>query len=427
MHAPEWIDDPAFSIDRHVYWAPGPLDGLVEEVMSVPLRRDRPLWEMWVCQDGDGPGFAIVGKLHHCMVDGMAAVELGSLLLDATPQSREGEEAGFNAAPEPAAELLLARALRDRASEQLGLLGSSVRALGRPVDLGQKTAVGAARVARTLGNALRPAPPSTLNQQLSPLRTLAMVQRSFDDLRAVKQAFGTTVNDVMLAAVAGGIRSYLIRRGEDPLALKAMVPVSVRCADEVLGNRISFVFVEVPCDQRDPVVRLYRVHTSMSRRKRDGEPHAADMTLRAAASTPLVGGLVSKLVASPRTFNLTVSNIPGPAGDCYLLGSRLAAVYPVVPLSEQHTLSIGMVTVGEKACFGVYADRATLPDVDLLAGDIDYALEELLARAERRPAGTGPAAPASVGAGGTRPPLRVVSTRHEPSPSLPRAQSARPL
>jgi WS/DGAT/MGAT family acyltransferase len=422
VHAPEWIDDPAFSIDRHVYWAPGPVDGLVDEVLSVPLRRDRPLWEMWICHDADGPGFSIVGKLHHCMVDGMAALELGSLLLDSSPDAEHADGETWGADPEPGSERLLARALRDRATEQLGLLGSSLRVIGSPARTGQQTANGAARVARALGNALRPAPSSALNGPLSSQRTLSWIHRPFSELRVIKREFGTTVNDVLLAAVAGGMRSYLIRRGEEPLALKAMVPVSVRCASDVLGNRISFVFVDVPCNQRDPVVRLYRVHNSMSRRKRAGEPQGADTALRAAANTPVVGGVVSRIVASPRTFNLTVSNIPGMTDERYMLGCALGAVYPVVPLSDQHALSIGMVTVADRACFGVYADRERLPDASMLAEDIDYAIEELLARAERRPTGAGLRRLAAVpSTDRATAPLRVVA--HSPSYSTASPQA----
>jgi WS/DGAT/MGAT family acyltransferase len=386
VHAPEWVDDAAFSVERHVYWAPGPLECLVDEVMSVPLRRDRPLWEIWVCHDSERQGFALVGKLHHCMVDGMAALELGSLLLDATPDAPGSELDDWGAAPEPRSELLLARALRDRAADGLDLLGSSARLLASPARAGQQTAAGAVRVARALGNALRPAPESALNAPLSPLRRLAWVERPFEDLRAVKRAFATTVNDVMLAAVAGGMRSYLMRRGEDPTALKAMIPVSVRASDELLGNRISFVFVGLPCDEPNPLRRLYSVHAAMGQRKRDGESEGADVALRAAQRTPaLVQKAISRIVASPRTFNLTLSSIPGPLGPLFLMGSPLQAVYPVVPLSEHHALSIGMITVGDKACFGVYADREMLPDVDLLARDIDGALDELIARARTSP------------------------------------------
>jgi hypothetical protein len=176
------------------------------------------------------------------------------------------------------------------------------------------------------------------------------------------------------------MRAYLIRRGEEPVALKVMVPVSVRSPDDVLGHHISFVFVDLPCDEPDPVARLYRVHSAMSQRKRDREPEGADLVLKAAARTPVaVQQTLSRLIASPRAFNLVVSNIPGPTVPLYMLGCPLHATYPVVPLADNHAVSVGMTTIHDQACFGVYADRQALPDVDILARDIDRAITELLA------------------------------------------------
>ncbi len=384
LHAPEWTDDEAFSVGRHVYRAPGPLGDLVEEVFSTPLRRDRPLWEMWICEDREQERFAIVGKAHHCMVDGIAAVELASLLLDPTVETAPCELDDWRAAPEPGGERLLVRGVRDLLSQQLDLLRWPLRAARSPAPAARQTAAGALRMTRALSHLLGAAPASVLNGQLSPLRRLAWAQRPLGDLRVVKRAYGTTVNDVMLAAVAGGMRAYLLRRGEEPVALKVMVPVSVRSPDDVLGNHISFVFAELPCDEPDPLGRLYRVHAAMSRRKRDGEPDGADLVLKAVARVPVtVQQTLSRFIASPRTFNLVVSNIPGPSVPMYMLGCPLQATYPVVPLSDRHTVSVGMTTIHEQACFGVYADREALPDVDMLAHDIDDAITELLAATSR--------------------------------------------
>jgi len=380
LNAPEWTDDPGFSVDRHVYRAPGPLDDLVDEVMSIPLRRDRPLWEMWICENAQEGRLAIVGKTHHCMVDGLAAVQLASLLLDPTPEPVDYEPDAWCAAPEPGEERLLARGLRDLIGQQADLLQWGLRVASAPAPVARQTAAGALRVTRALSHLLHAAPTSVLNGQISPLRRLAWTRRPLADLKTIKRAYGTTVNDVILAAVAGGMRAYLIRRGEQPLALKVMVPVSVRSEQDVLGNHISFVFAELPCDEPDAVTRLYRVHASMIRRKRDGEPEGADLVLKAAARTPMsVQQAISRLLAGPRAFNLVVSNIPGPTVPMYMLGCPLQAAYPVVPLADNHAVSVGMVTVHDQACFGVYADRQALPDADMLARDIDGAIAELLA------------------------------------------------
>jgi diacylglycerol O-acyltransferase / wax synthase len=385
LHNPEWIDDEAFSIDRHVYRAAGPLSDLVGEVMSIPLRRDRPLWEMWICHDAQTQSFAIVGKAHHCMVDGLAALELSSALLDLKPDPGVCEPERWRAAPEPGGERLLVRGVRDRLAQQLGLLRWPLRAAVSPTHAARQTAAGALRVTNALGHSLHGAPTSVLNGPLSPLRCLAWTRRPLGDLKLVKRTYDTTVNDVMLAAVAGGMRAYLLRRGEEPVALKAMVPVSVRGAGEELGNRLSFVFPALPCDESRPLGRLYKVHAAMSQRKRDGEAEGADLALHAAAhAPPPVQQTVARLMASPRTFNLVVSNIPGPAAPLYMLRSPLEAIYPVVPLADRHAVSVGMTTVREQACFGVYADPLTLPDAEVLASDIDGAIAELLACAKAR-------------------------------------------
>jgi WS/DGAT/MGAT family acyltransferase len=384
LYAPEWTDDQAFSVDRHVYWAPGPLDDLVDEVMSIPLRRDRPLWEMWICENAEDGRLAIVGKTHHCMVDGLAAVQLASLLLDPTQETVAYEPDTWQAAPEPGEEALLARGLRDLLGQPLDLLSWSLGAASAPAPAARQAASGALRVTRALSQLLRAAPASVLNSQLSPLRRLAWTQRPLAELRTIKRAYGTTINDVILAAVAGGMRTYLTRRGEQPVALKVMVPVSVRSDDDVLGNHISFVFAELPCHEPDPVGRLYQVHADMIRAKRDGEPQGADLVLKAAARTPVtVQQALSRLMAGPRAFNLVVSNIPGPTVPMYMLGCPLQAAYPVVPLADHHVVSVGLLTVNDQACFGVYVDRQALPDADMLARDIDGAITELLASTQQ--------------------------------------------
>jgi WS/DGAT/MGAT family acyltransferase len=382
LHSPEWVDDPGFSVDRHVYRARGPLDDLADEVMSMPLRRDRPLWEMWICEDRERQQIGLVGKAHHCMVDGIAAVELASLLLDPTPQPPDCTRDDWRAAPEPSSERLLVRGVRDLVGEQLGLLRRPLRVLTSPAQTARQAATGALQAIRALSHSAYAAPASVLNTELSPLRRLVRTQHPLEDLKAVKRAYGTTVNDVMLAAVAGAVRAYLIREGEQPVALKAMVPVNVRGSGDVLGNHISFVFADLPCDEPDPLIRLRRVHDTMSQRKRDGEHEGADLALKAAALTlPAVQHTVSRFMASPRTFNLVVSNIPGPTEPLYMLGCPLQSTYPVVPLADGHALSVGMTTVRDLACFGIYADRETLPNAGGLARDIDEALAELLARA----------------------------------------------
>jgi hypothetical protein len=160
-----------------------------------------------------------------------------------------------------------------------------------------------------------------------------------------------------------------------------MVPVNLRDLDEAgeLGNRISFLFVDLPCDEPDPMLRLRGINTAMSARKADGEPQGGESVLGAVAHAPhLLQHVVSRMMASPRAFNLVVSNIPGPREPLYMLGCELEEVYPVVPLADRHAISIGLTTIGNGAFFGIYADPESLPDIEQLATFIDESIDELL-------------------------------------------------
>jgi WS/DGAT/MGAT family acyltransferase len=354
---------------------------VADAVMSRPLARDRPLWEMWIAEDGDGDGFAVVGKAHHCMVDGLAALELGLALLDPDPDASREPPGAQERMPAPAPIPLLARAVVDRVGQQLDVARAG---LGRARSPGRLLATPAeiTRAGRALVHAIVPvAPASPLNRPSSPSRHLAILCRPLEHLRRIKNRHHTTVNDVLLAAVAGGLRSFFAERGEAAIDLKSMVPVSVRGqnAAGALGNRISFLFTHLPCAEPDPLVRLRRIHAVTARLKAAREAEGSDAALQALAHAPRpVQRAASHLVASPSAFNLVVSNIPGPTQPLYMLGCELTHAYPVVPLAEGHALSIGMTTIQHGACMGLYADRETLPDVDRLAVHIASAIDELL-------------------------------------------------
>jgi diacylglycerol O-acyltransferase / wax synthase len=381
IHDPLWIDDEEFDVSRHVHRATSrDLGRVASQVMSSPLSPVDPLWEINIADRLSDGRIGIIGKAHHCMVDGLAAVELAALLLDPTREPPEPEPDTWQPAPPPGTATMLTDALRDRLLDQLRLVRLPVR-FAHPRQV-VNVAREAERAARALAHSFSsPAPSSMLNRPISPLRHLALARRPLEDLRKIKRRFRTTINDVVLAASSGGVRRFLELHGERPRRLKTMVPVSLREVDEVgdFGNRISFVFVDLPCDEPDPVRRLLDIHMTMTDRKRAGEPQGGDSVLRAVGYAPhRVQSLVSKLVASPRTFNLTVSNIPGPREPLYMLGCELEEAYPVVPISDGHAVSIGITTIKDRACFGIYADQRTLPDAQNLAHHIDESIEELL-------------------------------------------------
>jgi WS/DGAT/MGAT family acyltransferase len=242
----------------------------------------------------------------------------------------------------------------------------------------------ALRCARAVSHAALPlAPRSRLNGPLSVDRHLAWSSRSLDDLNAIKRHFDTTLNDAVLAASAGALRSLMRERGEGVRDLKAMVPVSVRHPEERWGNHLAFLFPKLPCGEPDPARRLRDVHRAMRERKRAGEPEGAAAVLDAVSYAPRpLRNAGRRVLSSPRLFNLIVSNVPGPPVPLFLMGCRVVRAYPAVPLIDGHGVSIGMTSVDGRACFGVYAQATLADDAERLVQGIDDAIGELLARCE---------------------------------------------
>jgi diacylglycerol O-acyltransferase len=379
LHEPEWVDDERFDAAGHIHAAGRgeTLEELTDRVLSFPLERDRPLWDMWVHANLPSGGVAIVGKAHHCMVDGVAAMQLANTILDREPRPPKAEPrsawvpAGAASAPER-----LGRAMLDRAADGAALALTPLRMAPRFTR--------APAAMRTLAHTVLPrAPESPLNVEGGPRRHLVRLTRPLDELRTVRRRLGGTPNDVILAAAAGALRAFQLRRGEEPRALKAMVPADVRAGDESdTGNRIAFLFIELPCDEPDAAARLEAIVAATGQRRRDGEAEDMDAAFRLLARTPRsLQQALAHAFAHPRMFNLVVSSLPGPAPARYLHGCRLESIHSAVPLAARHALSIGVLTVAGKACFSLYADAETLPDADLVAGELEAALDELVAAA----------------------------------------------
>lgn len=383
---PVWVDDQGFDIADHVLRAGhGDFQRLVDDVMSTPLLHDRALWELWISEELDDGQIAVVGKAHHALVDGLAAVELMALLLDVSPEPEPGDDEGWEPAARPGAVELATDAIRHRvgqAAEVAQLPLHYALDPGRLLELpGQ-----AWRTARALVHAATPlAQPSRLNGAMSSMRHLACHARPLDDIKTIKRRFGTTVNDVLLTATAGALRGLAQERDETPREIKAMVPVSVEAPDARWGNRLAFLFLELPVGEADAVWRLRDVHVAMRDRKREGEPESIDGVFNAISYAPTaIRRLASKVIASPQLSNLTVSNIPGPQQPLYLMGCVAKRAYPVVPLTDGHGMSIGMTTIQDQACFGIYAQSELADDAELIARGIDAAIDELLVRSESR-------------------------------------------
>ncbi len=372
---PAWADDPDFDPAQHLLHARGSdLDAIVDEIFSEPLPRDRPLWQIWIADELED-SVVLIGKAHHSMVDGIAIVELGKLLLDAEPYEERPEAEAWEPAPVPSSRERFVRAIADRAADGATIAMAPVKLASSP----RRVVRGMPGLARTLQHTLLPpAPGSALNRAGSPRRHHARTSRPLDELRTIRRRFGVTPNDVVLAACAGALREFA-----GPQRLKVMVPADVRGAgDAEGGNRISFVFIELPCDEPDPVARLEQIHAATSQRADGRDAEGLDAAFQALGLTPApVQKVLAHAFAHPRMSNLTISSVPGPAVTRYMRGCRLETVHSAVPLSERHAVSIGVVMTAGNVCFGIYADAETLPDADVLGSDLDAAFDELLSAA----------------------------------------------
>jgi len=383
---PYWVDDPGFDIRRHVtsWLSPrtqvglGRFGELADEALSQPLDRNHPLWHIHLVPRLEDGRVGILCKIHHALVDGKSAVELALLLFDLSPDAVAEPPDDWRPAAAPGAAGMALAAVSDGVGETFRgatraarMATSPVRSAGRISDTLRKTAMAIE------SDLLRPAPASYLNAKIGPRRTLVTHGEPLEPLLAVKREAGVTLNDVCLAVVAGAMRELAFARRGRPRPLKVMVPVSVRPEDQrgALGNRISFAFVELPAHEAHAKRRLRIVHEQTTAFKRSARPAGTGSVLGALGLLPApLKDRAARLAASPRVYNLTVSNVPGPRVPVYMLGAELQEAYPVVPVPEAHALSIGIFSYGEHAYFGAYADPEALPEARALPSYLSASL-----------------------------------------------------
>jgi WS/DGAT/MGAT family acyltransferase len=390
---PVWVDDPDFDVTFHVRRSALPRPGseaqlreLVGRLMSRRLDRSRPLWEMYLVEGLAGGRIAIITKTHHAMVDGISAVDIGQVILDVTPSPRElPDELWMPQSPPGGLGLLLdamtevvRRPTAALDTARIGLL--DLRATATKV-LG--TVGGLLAMART---AARPAPVSPLNVRIGEQRRIGFARTELDEYKRVRKAHGGTVNDVVLATVAGALRGWLLSRGEavtSTTTVRAMVPVSVRAGDQqgVLGNRVSSYFVDLPVGEPDPVVRLSQVSFAMKGHKESGQSVGADAIVALSGFAPPTLHALAAQVANGMTrrlFNVVVTNVPGPQFPLYAAGAQMLDMFPVVPLAKGQAISIGLTSYNGGVFYGLNADRDGMPDVDVIASLIEESLAELV-------------------------------------------------
>lgn len=390
---PVWVDDPDFDVSYHVRRSALPRPGtdaqlneLVARLMSRRLDRHRPLWEMYLVEGLAEGRFAIITKTHHAMVDGVSAVDIGTVILDATPSPKENPADTWHPAPEPSWVELVAGAASDlvqRPGEVVDTVRTGITDLRATAG---KIVGAAAGLLAALRTAATPAPDTPLNVAISEQRRYETHRTDLDDYKRIRKEHGGTVNDVVLAVVAGGLRSWLLMRGEPVTAasaVRAMVPVSVRSEDEEgeLGNRVSSYLVRLPVGEPNPVVRLHQVSYAMRAHKETGQAVGADALIALSGfAPPTLHGLGARVAngLSRRLFNLVVTNVPGPQFPLYAGGAQMLAAYPVVPLARAQAVSVGVTSYNGAVFYGLNADRDAMPDVDVLASCFRDALDELV-------------------------------------------------
>jgi WS/DGAT/MGAT family acyltransferase len=387
---PAWVDDTHFNLEYHVRLTALPAPGdmsklkrLTARIMSQQLDRTKPLWEIWVVEGLASDRFAIVSKTHHCLVDGVSGADIMTVLLDLTDEPQDVEKKKWRPAPEPTADQLLLDALRERVTSPGEVIRTVQSATTNPRSIPGKIVDNLKALGEFVGGTLDLAPPSSINRAIGPHRRFETVLANLDDIKAIKNHFNGTVNDVVVSIVTGGLRRLLKGRGErvDNLTLRGMIPVSVRVDKDQgsLGNRVASMWASLPVYEGDPVRRLQLVHEEMRTLKSSGQAVGAQvLTSIGEWAPPTIVAQASRLVARQRAFNLVITNVPGPQIPLYMQGREMLEVYPVVPLSGNTTIGIALLSYNGSIGFGLLGDYDSAPDLGVLAEGIEKSLTELL-------------------------------------------------
>jgi WS/DGAT/MGAT family acyltransferase len=371
LRFPTWELAPDLDLREHVRRAALPAPGghaellsWVSDYWSNRLDRTRPLWDVVLVEGLEGGRWALANRTHHCMVDGVGSMDVGYAVLDATPDPQERPPL----APEQ--------------HDDHGGLGSSIAHTLDPRSLPELLSRSRAVAEVLLRDELIPSASTSLNDQIGTLRRIEAVHADLDDLKAVKNRLGGTVNDVALAAVTGGLRALLLYRGETPprRGLRAMVPMNIReAADQLgLGNRITSLFAHLPVGDADPLRRYRDVVTETMRLKHGSEGIGTKTMIDVAGlAPPVLHATVARTLFATRLFNVTVTNVPGPPTPLYALGSQLRELYGLVPIAADHALGVAILSYDGDVTFTINADRHSVPDVDVFRAGIQESLDEL--------------------------------------------------
>jgi len=394
---PLWVDDPDFNLEYHVRHTALPSPGTEEQlfllasrIASQQLDRDKPLWENWLVEGLEGDRFALISKTHHALVDGVSGVDLATVLFDLepSPPAQHQELERWQPHRQPSSAELVAAGIRGMLGVATGMAARTVSAATRP-----GSSLGALRdraegVGEIVWAALNPAPETPLNVEIGPHRRFAVVRHQLTDYKTVKNAFGGTVNDVVLTVVSGALASWLESRGirTEGLEMRALVPVSVRtdAHRNTLGNQLTVMRGPLPVYIHEAVPRLRYVRRAMDGLKESKQAvGAATLTAVNELAPPTILDQASRLNFSTRLFNLLVTNIPGPQVPLYVLGRQLEDLFPIAFLPKNHALAVAIMSYNGGIDYGLLGDYDALPDIDVIAQGIDASLRELLDEVSR--------------------------------------------
>jgi WS/DGAT/MGAT family acyltransferase len=400
---PVWVDDPNFDITYHVRRSalprPGTDQSLLEfcaRIQSRLLDRDRPLWEMYLVEGLSDGRVAVVTKTHHSMVDGVEAIDIAQVLLDAAPEPRRTVEGLWMPEPEPSAPRLVADAViatvrRPAAVVDVARLSlRDVQSTTRWLTSALTSVLGSTADAVT--GLVRPVKPFPLRATLSEHRRIGIGRARLDDFRAIRDAHGGTVNDAVLATIAGGLREWLLSRGEvlhQASSVRALVPVSISADEFASGGertgKVSALLVDLPVGESDPLRRLAQVQFAMLGHKDSGLSVGADSLVALSGFAPPTLHTLGARAANRltrRMYSLVVTNVPGPQHGLYAAGARMREMFPILPLNKGQALSIALTSYDGGVFFGINADHTAVPDVNAVVAALLTSLDELVTLSE---------------------------------------------
>lgn len=392
---PVWVDDPNFNLHYHLRHTSLPRPGterqlkrMAARIMSQPLDRSKPLWESWVIEGLEGDRFAIITKVHHCMIDGITGVNLGEIMMSSKPDpDREiPEPPPYVPRRTPGDRELLLDELRRRAALPFAALRSlGARAAEEEPESekeGESLASRAGGVAETFRWVAEGPGETPLNAPIGPHRRFDWLSMDLEEVKTVRKALGGSLNDVVLATVAGAVRIFFLNRGIDAteMPFRVMTPVSVRRESEQgqLGNRVSAWVVDLPIGEKDPIERLASLSDRTTDLKETHQAEGTDMLMQAADWLPgIVFAVGARFVGQALPFNMVVTNVPGPQQPRYMLGAKLLESYGLVPLLGNLGLGIALGSYNGRLQWGFNADWEIVPDLHEFVQAVESAFDEL--------------------------------------------------